>query len=97
VAPHRLLPFPRSDDFAPDLAARLKGEGNNERELRDNDAKPYYAVAAAAAAGGARAPLLEAASCCFDPGDCTRRDQWVHFNDQKLKKVSPKRPHFFFF
>ena len=26
-------------------------------------------------------PPLEAASCCFDPGDCTRRDHWVHFSD----------------
>lgn len=44
VAPHRLLPFPRSDDFDPALALKLKDKGGNSKELRDNDAQTLHTV-----------------------------------------------------
>jgi len=86
VAPHRLLPFPRSDDFDdPALVHLLRTKGGNEGELRDNDAKRYYDVSSRPGSG--LPPPLERSSCCFDPGDCTRRDQWVHFNVKEKDKV----------
>jgi hypothetical protein len=44
VAPHRLLPFPRSGDFDPALALKLKDKGGNGKELKDNDAQTLHAV-----------------------------------------------------
>ncbi len=83
VAPHRLLPFPRSEDFEPSLADLLRTI--KTKELADNDAKRYHAVVSPPGSG--RPPPLEDSSCCFDPGDCTRRDHWVHFNAGKQDQV----------
>ena len=63
----------------------LKTKGGKESELRDNDAKRYHDVSSPAGSG--LPPPLERSSCCFDPGDCTRRDQWVHFNVNQKDKV----------
>lgn len=92
VVPHRLLPFPRSDDFAQattrDLGLQGKLQKVLAKELQDNDAKILHDIIEPAPrlAGtemAERSPVraaLEGASCCFDPGDCTRRDQWRHYS-----------------
>jgi hypothetical protein len=96
VVPHRFLPFPRSEDFGevfshdPTLKPTLQKA--LARELRDNDAKSLHEVLAPARhlAGtdlAKRSPVraaLEGASCCFDAGDCARRDQWRHFSTENV-------------
>jgi hypothetical protein len=79
IAPHRLLPFPRSEDFDPSLSHLLKTQGGNQKELGDNDEKVLHAVVPTAK----NDRPMEQASCCFDPGDCTRRDHWVHFSNKE--------------
>jgi len=79
LAPHRFLPFPHKQDFEPTFYDELKAQSKGLRkELDALEAKDVVRV---------NAP--HRARCCFDRGNCRRRDQWVNFN---AKGKAPSNP-----
>ena len=96
IVPHRLLPFPRSEDFAEkfsndaNLNEALKGalkkefDSNDEKPIYDIIEPPRQLVGTAIAETAPMRAALEGASCCFDAGDCTRRDHWRHFSTRNV-------------
>jgi len=80
VAPHRFLPFPHRKDFDEGYFDTLKAMTSGlKRELDVIEAKRMVHV-----------KDETAARCCFDRGDCRKREQWVDWKEKPGSKPPPR-------